>query len=105
MHANMTASAKRLTFCPFRVSEDRVAGNVTFTIYLPQLTNKDLVASRVCYLYGGSSEYTEFGNITLVSNPTWHPEIEKPVDPTYGLSQPVTQMRQDGTLVTNLWQQ
>lgn len=87
------------------VSEDRLAGNVTFTIYLPPLRNGHLVTVRVCYLYDGSSEYTEFANVTVISNPTWWPETEKPVDPTYGLTQPTHQTTHNGELVTNLWQQ
>jgi len=63
-----------------------LAGNVTFTIFLPQLTNGDLIPVKTCYLYDGSSEYTVFGNLTLISNPVWWPEQQKPVGPAYGLT-------------------
>jgi len=86
-------------------SADRLNATITFTIYRPQLTNGDLVPAIACYLYDGASEYTQFSEVTLVSNPTWWPETEKPVDPTYGLVQPQVQTRQDGRLVTNVWQQ
>lgn len=84
--------------------EDRSQANVTFTIRRLPLSHDEQIAAIVCYLYDGSSEYTRIATINVVSNPTWWPEDERPVDPTYGLHHPQHQYRHDGRLITRFHQ-